>query len=376
MFPWNPNQWTEEYLKSLIGQSESGRLEFKSGKALARREDKDKFIESKLSRAVSTFANSEGGFLVIGIAEDKKGKTRVAGNLDGIAIGTGQAIESPEQFQQILDTCISPFLLGLDVRRVRLTGALEGRWALVIHVPQGSTAYQAKDHRYYSRSEFEAKAMPDHEIRLRMQRGRTPQARLELGIAKCLTAEQDYQNRVKTKADLLARSEAGELVLYGRAGYPSHDHLDAPKRSFDEYDFQLAVVNSGELTIRDFVLALRLARHDQHVRLVGAHCPEIGAEARFRFLRAAEKGVPNPTQEKKLFPEDRVHFPDYEWSLHVSSEAKLEPGKLLLDWIIYLDDAIPSKGVLDLGDALQRVAPTSNGGLEMEPCILGVKPNL
>ena len=52
----------------------------------------------------------------------------------------------------------------------------KARCGFIIYVPQGNTAYQASDRRYYSRSEFEAKALPDHEIRLRMFRGRTPSA--------------------------------------------------------------------------------------------------------------------------------------------------------------------------------------------------------
>src|SRR5258708_5284496 len=125
MFPWNPSQWTEQYLLSLLGQPESGRLEFKSGKALAKREDKDRFMRDQLSPAVSAFANSEGGIIVIGMDEDRGTKPRVASQLDGIAIGPGNAIESAEQFQQLLDSCISPFLPGLAVRRVPLSSPLQ-----------------------------------------------------------------------------------------------------------------------------------------------------------------------------------------------------------------------------------------------------------
>src|SRR6266404_5945499 len=167
MFPWNPSQWTEQYLLSLVGQPESGRLEFKAGKALAKREDKDRFMRDQLSPAVSAFANSEGGIIVIGMDEERATKPRVASQLDGIVIGAGNAIESPEQFQQMVDSCISPFLPGMALRRVPLSGQMQGQVALIVHVPQGSTAYQTRDHLYYSRSEFETKSMPDHEVRLR-----------------------------------------------------------------------------------------------------------------------------------------------------------------------------------------------------------------
>ncbi len=263
MFPWNPRQWTEQYLSSLIGQPESGRLEFKSGKALAKKEDKDRFVRDQLSPAVSAFANSEGGIIVIGMDEDRATKPRVANQLDGITIGPGNAIESPEQFQQLLDSSISPFLPGLAVRRVPLSGHLQGRLALVVQVPQGTTAYQARDHLYYSRSEFETKSMPDHEVRLRMQRGRTPQARLELGSWQCKTAHQEFQSRLKIKENVATQVETGEVVLYGRGGIPSREALEAPMRDFDEYEFRFAVLNTGELTIRDFVLVGRQSSFDR-----------------------------------------------------------------------------------------------------------------
>ena len=37
MFPWNPNQWTEDFLLTLIGQPESSIMEFKSGRAVGGR---------------------------------------------------------------------------------------------------------------------------------------------------------------------------------------------------------------------------------------------------------------------------------------------------------------------------------------------------
>src|SRR5271170_5903359 len=109
MLPWNPSEWTEGHLLSLIGQPESSRLEYKSGKALARKDDLTTFVRKHLSPALSSFANSEGGTIIIGIAEEKHARPRTAKELDGIIVGKGEAIESPEQFQQIVDACINPY---------------------------------------------------------------------------------------------------------------------------------------------------------------------------------------------------------------------------------------------------------------------------
>jgi len=167
MFPWNPAQWKEDYLLSFVRQPESARLEYKSGKVLAEKKDRETFIRKQLSPTVSAFANSEGGIIIVGIDEDRKSKPRVAKQLDGVLLGKDHALESIEQFQQIVESCISPFLTGIRALQVRLSGNPPGRYALIVYVPQGTTAYQAKDYIYYSRSEFESKPMPDHEIKFR-----------------------------------------------------------------------------------------------------------------------------------------------------------------------------------------------------------------
>ncbi len=56
---------------------------------------------------------------------------------------------------------------------------------------------------------------------------------------------------------------------------------------------------------------------------------------------------------EKLFPGDRIDFPDREWSLYVPSTGTLEADKLLAEWTIFLDDTIPSSGVIDLGVVFQ-----------------------
>lgn len=163
---------TEEDLTKLQGQSESFRLEFKSSLLLEKSRDE---IRDNLSREVSAFANSEGGEIVLGIREKKEGKTRVAEDIDE---GVDPKKVAPEWLQQIVGSNVSPHLPGIKLHKIALSGAKQGRVAYVISVPRGSTAYQASDKRYYGRSEYEAQALPDHEIRLRMMRGRIAQARL------------------------------------------------------------------------------------------------------------------------------------------------------------------------------------------------------
>jgi hypothetical protein len=87
----------------------------------------------------------------------------------------------------------------------------------VIQIPAGSTAYQANDGRYYGRSEFEAKYLPDHEIRLRMNRGKVARGTVlchvtaELGIAR--------ENRIRAEVETrrARRESPSELEVERRS---------------------------------------------------------------------------------------------------------------------------------------------------------------
>src|SRR5262249_6394336 len=162
MFPFNPKDWTETYLQTLIGTEENLRLEFKSGCLFEEQKEK---IATVLTKEMSAFANCEGGIIVLGMRENKVKRGRnVASELDGI-----NPSQMPrDQLQQLLEANLRPPLPGIRVIAVQLSGSRQGRCVYVIYVPKGSTAYQAKDCLYYNRSEFEAKAMLDHEVRLRM----------------------------------------------------------------------------------------------------------------------------------------------------------------------------------------------------------------
>jgi predicted HTH transcriptional regulator len=107
------SSWTEADLNDLIGQPESIRREFKSGRLFDNNQE-SKWI-GDLSKEVSALANTEGGTLFLGIDEDKKSRPRVAINIDGVPAGI-----APERLQQLIEGNVSPYLPGIRVHRVRL----------------------------------------------------------------------------------------------------------------------------------------------------------------------------------------------------------------------------------------------------------------
>jgi predicted HTH transcriptional regulator len=88
--------WTEAELSELIGQSESIRREFKSGR-MFENDSENKWI-ANISREVSALANTEGGELFLGIDEDKMSKPRVASSIEGAPAGL-----PPERLQQLIE---------------------------------------------------------------------------------------------------------------------------------------------------------------------------------------------------------------------------------------------------------------------------------
>ena len=92
-----------------------------------------------------------------------------------------------ERLLDLIQGNLSPLLPGIGLQWVKLS-APPDRAVVIIQIPQGSTAYQAKDLLYYGRSEFKIEALPDHEIRLRMSRGKVARAAVRLRLQRIALA--------------------------------------------------------------------------------------------------------------------------------------------------------------------------------------------
>ncbi len=330
-----PRLWTEAEIQTFLGQEETLRLEFKAGRLLDKPESA---WTADLSKEVSAFANTEGGLLVLGVPEQKVGKLRVASEPDGVA----ETI-TREQLQRKIEGNVFPYLSGIRVSRVPLSSP-PGRVVFVLEIPPGSTAYQANDGRYYGRSEFEAKHLPDHEIRVRMARGKVARALLFFRLGSIsLSADRLAELRKTSSAALEAFAADAESAI-GR--YPE-TFLDLMSAKFapDEIRFDLSIRNDGELTIRDPSVELA----------------QSGSSDAFGNLGGDRSVARIDMTGEILYPGDERLIPNSTRTFRCKPGEPIAVGDFIIVWKVFLDNALPSMGRLDLGEFLQSARDRSIG---------------
>lgn len=131
---------------------ESLELEYKGKGALVNSED----AKTKIARSVSAMANSAGGVIIYGIAEDKE-KNSIS--LDLINFKEF----SKERLEDIINSRIQPKIDNLTIYPIRI-GQNQDEGVYVIEIPQSHTAHQA-NYYYYKRHNFKSVPMVDYEVR-------------------------------------------------------------------------------------------------------------------------------------------------------------------------------------------------------------------
>jgi hypothetical protein len=146
--------WDEKRVQELISNSvqESLSLEYKGAGALGR----DSRSMMEITKDVSAMANSAGGVLIYGVAEDQA--TGIL-RLDPVS----RTSFSREWVEQVVGQ-VRPRIAGVRIACVEVAGVQDGV-VYVLEVPQSTTAHQATDCKYYRRYNFQCVPMYDHEIR-------------------------------------------------------------------------------------------------------------------------------------------------------------------------------------------------------------------
>lgn len=149
-----PGSWDEDDLLQLIAtrQEEHLRLDFKAADALGQTDSK----KTEISKDVSAFANSAGGVILYGVRESPE-PPHTADELSPI----DPTAYSKEWLEQVINSRIHPRIQGIVINPVELNTKHPGKYAYAVLIPEGTTAHQASDKRYYKRFNFKSEPMED-----------------------------------------------------------------------------------------------------------------------------------------------------------------------------------------------------------------------
>lgn len=198
--PWT---WTEEDLNDLVAsqRKEDWHVEYKSSDLLT---NKNLCIR-ELTKAVSAFSNADGGVIVIGVREAKKGRLTYPAELDS---GAPSSEFSTTWLVQVIQSNIDPVVADLRVSAVPLSGEQQKHVAFIIYVPAGKRAVQASDLRYYQRIEDQSVPMKGFQIRDVNNRAEGADLRLSLRF------HTGHDGRLVSEGKGLARQIVFDVVAH------------------------------------------------------------------------------------------------------------------------------------------------------------------
>jgi len=181
--------------------------------------------KKELSKDVSAFANTIGGTIVYGIEEDPTSPHKAV----KLSLVDPRSV-SKEWLEQVINSKIQPRISGIRIHSVDLSKSAPGSVVYVVTVPEGATAHQASDQRYYKRFNFESVPMYDFEIRQILNRVSRPSYRAWLKVEPTSVAQ---NIRVVFRAVVVNSSEV--------TGHDPNAILYLPVKEFglagEEWDF-------------------------------------------------------------------------------------------------------------------------------------------
>ncbi len=315
-------------------EEESTRLDYKAADSLSLTDQKKR----EITKDVSAMANSAGGLIIYGIAENP-----VARHLPDKIDPVNRATCSKETLERIISN-IRPKIDDLTIHAVPIGGSMD-QVVYVVEVPQGRTAHQATDLKYYKRYNFESVAMEDHEIRDVMGRMKHANVSAKLVLTREIVevrpdpllyfgseAPQAYE---KPECKLWVRAHNISMVLaqyiHVEISYPSAMKYNYRLRDIQGDNFELLSLDLShrsninyDNTVRDFVA----------LRTIGGS-GEYGP-ARYMPL------LPGESRELEAFEVEPSIF-DAPWQ-----------GQML-SWTLFADNAPARSGEVCIEDLISSV---------------------
>lgn len=316
--------WDQAHIEQLIlqGVEENLTLDYKAAGALSKNDSK----KSEITKDVSAMANSTGGIIIYGIAEDKTNR-----HLPG-AIDPVDRNQFPKEWLEQIIGNIRPKIDGLVIHPISINNN-PNDVVYVVEIPQSYTAHQAHDKRYYKRYNFESVAMEDYEIRDIMGRRQHPLIDLKFNIL--ITVEYSESGHLPTKKfDMLTLNVVmiNTGIVYAQyvqanikipceiehkafmKQYRANAYgLPVPDANFDQY-----CTYYRDNTERDFI------------RSENRYIPEYGPSRYVPILPKTEKQI----EGFRL----RDNFEAMDWSKHN------------IKWTIYADNAPPYSSEIAIND--------------------------
>lgn len=236
--------WGEAKLNELIRDKieENLNLEYKGAGALAR----DSKVYIQITKDVSAMANSAGGVLIYGMAEFQDDTLK---HLPERIEPIDRKNFSKEWLENLI-LQIQPRISDLKIHSVQLTSGLD-HVAYVVEVPQGNTAHQATDCRYYRRFNFQSVPMPDNEVRDVMNRKAHPRISVSAKFVMYPRQNNDGSSgalvmEITNESDIFARHVAlvvhsplkvrGRAVVYDEATIDNGENGSAQRLLFSNHN--------------------------------------------------------------------------------------------------------------------------------------------
>ena len=124
------------------------------------------YIKEEITKEVSSFANSDGGLIILGVEEKDENGHNVPDK-----ITWGRADLSKEKLESVLTSNIQPSIVGMRIFPIRNQ---TGEVIFLIDIPQSDNRpHMASDHKYYRRQNFQKLPMQHFEVVEQIRRNET-----------------------------------------------------------------------------------------------------------------------------------------------------------------------------------------------------------
>lgn len=349
-------KYDKAWLKNLIGETETLKLEFKATDFVDKRQGK-KSRSKAIAKHVSAMANAAGGKIILGLKEEMK----VASEITAI----NELEFGKETLQQIIDHNIQPTIDGLNIERVLLSSASDSNdVGYVIEVPRSTTAHQSLPHRQYfqRRSGPTTEVMVDSEIRDVMNRGQHPKIELDFTIELNTRIHYEYPYEEIDSGDNF------RILIRQPSYHKTRDYTKEPEETvYKSATLHIQAINSGKVYAKyvnvTFNVSKEIAnffksKHDSDVLFGKVKREDAYFETTFTrdntvrdYVSSQPDGLERqdiygPARYDPILPGQKIS-----WKLYLNDDLNpLKQPTSKISWAIYTDNAPPTFGEISVAN--------------------------